>query len=292
MSKFERWKCPWQRTWAFVIFKEHHTQLNEFWWAQKCAYGKSMSLAKSVGLDKKASLAFPDATFHAGRADNTLRQWNSRYYSFGNWAKLSFAMGLCAYFEVYLATVVRLALSSDPAVKLGVSRAVDGVALLKNEKLPPMKLEIESITKGTWSSRIAAYAKLFGSAPNILVSSASELDQLRILRNGVGHAFGRDIDAYESGSCFRAKELNRLSDARLQKWLGVVEKSAVAVDADLRDKHIGPFEIFEYYHSWDKQYNKGVHSKAGALKSLIPMRAGDATHLDYFQGLIDHYKKS
>jgi hypothetical protein len=289
MAKFNRWKCPWNRTWAFLIFKEHHTQLNEFWWAQKCAYGKSMSLAKSVGLDNKASQAFPDASFHVGRSNNTLRQWNNYYYSFGNWAKLSFAMGLCAYFEVYLATVVRIALSSDPAIKLKVSHAVDGVALLRNGQLPPVKPELELITKGTWHSRLAAYQKLFGSAPAVLINGASELDHLRILRNGVGHAFGRDIDAYESESCFKAKELTRLSDARLQKWLGVVEKSAVAIDAHLRDKHVGPFELFEFYHLWDKRYNKGSCSEAVAFKSMIPMRTGDATHANYFKELIDHY---
>lgn len=292
MAKFDRWKCPWNRTWAFLVFKEHHTQLNEFWWAQKCAYGKSMSLAKSVGLDNKASKAFPDANFHVGRANNTLRQWNNHYYAFGNWAKLSFAMGLCAYFEVYLATMVRLALSSDPATKLGVPHAVDGVALLKSGQLPPMKSEIESVTKGTWPSRVSAYQKLFGQAPVALVNNASELDKLRILRNGVGHAFGRDIDAYESESCFKAKDLTRLSDARLQKWLGAVEKSAVAIDEHLRDSHIGSFEIFEFYHLWDKIYNKGSKSEAAAFKATIPMRSGDASHVNYFKSVIDHYNNS
>lgn len=248
-----------------------------------------MSLAKSAGLDNKVSKVFPDASFHNGRAENTLRQWNNHYYGFENWAKLSFAMGLCGYFEVYLATISRLALSSDPATKLGVSQAVDGVALLRDGKLPQMKLDVESLTKRTWSSRVAAYQKLFGEVPQLLSDNISELDQLRILRNGVGHAFGREIDAYESESCFTAKDLTRLSDARLKKWLGVVEKSAVAIDEHLREAHIGAFEIFEFYHLWDKNYNKGSMSEAAAFKSIIPMRYGDATHVKYFKSVIDHY---
>lgn len=133
-------------------------------------------------------------------------------------------MALCSYFEVYLAKTVKLALRSDPATLLQSSKAVDGVRLLRSGQLSDYKDEATSMTKGTWSARVNSYYKCFGYTPPELSAQISELDQLRVLRNGVGHAFGRDINEYESHLVFEPKALQRLSEKRLKKWLGIVEK--------------------------------------------------------------------
>lgn len=289
---FNRWRCPWARTWSHVIFKKHHTQLNDLWWSHHSASRRAASIAKSVGHSSPAIKAFPAAAFHAGREKMPLEDWYKHYLEFDNWVRLSNAMALCSYFEVFLAKSVSLALRSDPATLLGSSRAVDGVKLLKENRLPDFKDEITSITKNNWSARIHAYRKYFGEVPNALASQESELDQLRILRNGVGHAFGRNLDDYESPFVFEPKALARLSEKRLKKWLGVVENAANAIEDHLRDKHIGAFEVFDAYHAWDKKFYPGSNNEQGAFRNLFPYRPGDASNAKYFKDAIDYYKKS
>lgn len=289
---FNRWECPWDRTWAYVVFKKHHTQLNDLWWSHHSASRRASSIAKSVGDKQPTVKAFPAAIFGTGRDQMPLSEWYKHYSEFDNWVRLSNAMALCGYFEVFLAKSANLALRSDPATLLNSSQAVDGVGLLKRGLLPDFKEQITSITKNNWSARLHSYEKYFGHVPNELASQESELDQLRKLRNGVGHAFGRDLDDYDSPFIFEPKALQRLSEKRLKKWLGIVEKAANAIDEHLREKHIGSFEIFEAYHAWDKKFNMGSKNEHGALRDLFPHRKNNGCNAQYFQNVIEYYKKS
>lgn len=289
---FERWKSPWDRTWAYVVFKKHHTQLNDLRWSHHCASRRASSIAKSVGGKNPASKAFPAAVSDKGRSNMPLDEWYVHYSDFDNWMRLSNSMALCSYFEIYIAKVVNLALRSDPAILLNSSKAVDGAVLLKNGSLPDFKDQVTSITKGTWSARISAYKKYFGTAPQALIDSESELDRLRILRNGVGHAFGRELNDYESPLVFEAKKLQRISDNRLEKWLGVVEKVVHAMDEHLREKHIGSFEVIEAYHAWDKKFHMGHTTEHATFKKLFPIRSGLTRQKKYFEDAIKYYKNS
>ncbi len=287
--KFDRWKSPWARTWAYTIFKKHHTQLNDMWWSYHCASRRASSIAHSVGLDSPAIKAFPAAT-NMGREQVSLSDWYVHFREFDNWVRLSNAMALCAYFEVYLATVTNLALRSDPAILLNSPKAVDGVSLLKGNMLPDYKDKITSITKGDWSARIHAYKTCFAEVPKELENEISELDQLRILRNGVGHAFGRELDDYESPLVFMPVPLQRLSETRLKKWLGIVEKAVNSIEMHLREKHIGAFEVFETYHAWDRKYDIGRQNEHGALRELFPHANSVPPSAHYFKAAITYYR--
>ncbi|WP_155631006.1 hypothetical protein [Burkholderia cepacia] len=287
---FDRWNSPWQRTWAFTIFKKHHTQLNDMWWSHHCASRRAASIAKSVGHTSPTIKAFPAAIFHESRSNLPLSEWYEHFCEFDNWVRLSSALALCSYFEIYLAKVVGLALRSDPAILLNSSKSVDGVVLLKNNKLSNFKDEITSVTKGDWSARVHAYKSIFDFVPDKLADEISELDQLRRLRNDVGHAFGRGVEDYESPLAMEVKGLQRLSEKRLKKWLGVVEKAVNSIDAHLRVAHIGAFEVFEAYHSWDKNFNMGNQSEHGAFKDIFPNTNGFPLKLTYCKDAIKYFK--
>ena len=61
---------------------------------------------------------------------------------------------LAAYLEVYVRSVVSLALESDPGVLIGKPRAVDGVSLLKSRKDYSYIEQATGCAKGNWQERL------------------------------------------------------------------------------------------------------------------------------------------
>jgi hypothetical protein len=245
---FSRWKYPWSRTWAYYVFKKHHTQLNQIMWSHHAASRRAATIAHGVGLMNPTKQAFPAAVVDPVRQLTPLSDWLACYVEFDNWSRLSACLSMASYLEHYIHKTVRLAISSDPGVILGKSKAIDGTVFLKGGALPfDIKPYIEGFTKGTWQSRLGNYQRYFGSAPAELVNAVTELDHLRVLRNSVGHRFGRAIDDDDSAPLAGMEEPERLSRKRLVNWLGLVEGVTTAVDAQLRSNHIGAYEVLEAY---------------------------------------------
>lgn len=246
--QFNRWSYPWPKTWAYFVFKKHHTQLNSIWWAHHAASRRSATIGHSVGMGIPTIKAFPASIIHPGRKNLPLSDWYEYYKDFDNWARLSACMSMCAYFEHFLHRNVKLSILSDPGAILGKSQSIDGAAFIKTGKFPmDPKPYIESITKGTWQSRLSAYESYFGKAPAALSENVRELDQMRELRNKVGHRFGRSLQDEDTNPLAGLSEPERLSEKRLATWLGIVEKAAVAIDEHLKNQHIGAFEIIQAY---------------------------------------------
>jgi hypothetical protein len=245
---FSRWTYPWPRTWAFYVFKKHHTQLNELLWAHHSASRRAATIAHGVGLANQTKQAFPASIVDAARQTLPLSDWLDYYKNFDNWARLSAALSLASYLEHYVHKTIRLAICSDPGVILGRSRAIDGAIFLQS-KSPSfeIKTHIEAFTKGTWQSRVTTYERYFGPPPIELASSVTELDHLRVLRNSVGHRFGRPINDDDIAPLAGLEEPERLSRKRLVGWLGTVEKVVASIDSHLRTNHIGSYEVLEAY---------------------------------------------
>jgi hypothetical protein len=274
---FERWKYPWPKSWAHHVFKRHHTQLNAMWWAHHAASRHAATTAHNVGLSERTIQAFPAAIIHPSRKDLQLDEWLGYYKGFDNWVRLSACLSMCSYFEHYLHRTIRLALASDPGILLGKPRAIDGASYLKSGASPiDFKPHIEAFIKGTWPSRIASYERLFGVVPRALNDNLAELERIRELRNKVGHRFGRAIVDLDIRPEAGLEEAERLSEERLAKWLGVVEKSVVAIDDHLRSAHIGAYEVLEAY----AEVKKDLFSKVWRDRRLV--RYFPATNGDLF----------
>jgi hypothetical protein len=162
-------------------------------------------------------------------------------------------VAVTGYLEVYMKTVVRLALESDPGVIVSCSRRIDGVEPLKKHLHYSYKDEATACVKGDWQSRIAAYKRLFGVCPQIIEDSTSELEFIRRTRNGVAHAFGRGMDDYDSLAQAKPRELTTLKEEKLIKILALTEQIAKGVENHLAKTHIGDYESVYFFHKWLKE---------------------------------------
>lgn len=289
-SKFSRWKYPWPRTWASTVFKSHHTQINSLLWAHHAGSRRAATIAHSVGLSETTIKAFPAAISDPGRQLKPLKDWLEIYKEFDNWTRLSACLSLCSYFESYLSNVITLAIESDPGIFLGKPHSVDGVLYLKQDKDFPLDLNqlTQLITKGSWEQRNKGFERLFGSSPTILTSSIHELDQMRLLRNKVGHYFGRSIENMKEEPLAGLIQSERLSAKRLKTWLSIVEKVVTDIDRQLRDSHIGAYEpLRRCKREKDDMFNKQTISKR--ISKYFPATHGNQLGKKYCADLIDYY---
>ena len=108
----ERWNSPFPHTIAFVLFKEHFTELNHVYWAHVPAAStiekKALEALKSEDADPKRYFLIPDKDDR--RIPKTYAQWKSFYREFSNYTRLNMLMLLSSCFETYLRTIVSLSL--------------------------------------------------------------------------------------------------------------------------------------------------------------------------------------
>jgi len=290
MPTFNRWNATWPKTWAGHIFKKHHTQLNDIYWSGAASIGHIKMIARHTLATSSTASFFHLSAANARRMTFPIEDWRKNTSEFENWSRLSALMSLLSYFETYLGAVTWLALTSDPGILLSSSRAVDGIKLVKHENCPDIEPHIPGLTKGDWQSRCAAYKRLFSIIPKSLSDNVSELESMRKLRNGIGHAFGRFIDEYRDPVLVRPRELQRLSESRLQRWLGVIDECVAEIDSHLLNIHIGAFEVLYMYHRWDKKYYAGHIHEETAFAASIGETQGNKPSRTYFKAAIAYYK--
>lgn len=297
MPQFDRWKSPWVRTWPFAVFKKHHTELNNFYWAASIATHSAERAVRLSGQPKSAKIhsAISIRPQHAKRMDFSIAEWSVHGAESSNWGRLASLMSLCSYFETYLSAACQLGLLSNPGLLLKSSRAIDGMSLLKSlskeeeqAHLQRVRDEVVGIVKGDWTARLSNYERLFGVAPAEFSQNVPILNDIRKMRNGVGHTFGRAIVEYEDPLVFAPKTIQRLSETRLQNWLGIVEKAAVAIDAHLQT-HIGAFEALWKFHR-TKIKIVGHKTEAQSVRELFPSAQGSPPNKQYFEELIRFYR--
>lgn len=286
---FDRWTCAWSKTWAFRLFKKHHTELNSLYWAHIASSNNSLKTIKSYPPETLASTVFPLPQIDNRRLNRTVEQWKQEYKEFNNWVNLSAAVSLASYIEIYLQSVVTLSLESNPAILLGAPRAVDGAKFLKIRNDYSYAETAVPVFKGTWQDRARVYRNYFGILPEALEHSLGDLEDLRILRNGVGHTFGRPVDTYKAAKInIEIKPLQRLSQERLKKWLGVAEYVITGIDEHLRNTHIGAYEVILYFHQWLKEPNHSSNDYIDYKRNVISL-LGTAPNKDYFKALSRYY---
>lgn len=287
---FERWTCWHDSTWAFRLFKAHHTQLNAVYWAQMPAIVISNRHARNFSRGDLTAEVFSLHGADSRRPARTLDEWKGDYRESENWLRMSAVMSLASYVEIYLRTVVTLALESDPGVCLGQSRVMDGIVALKRGLRNPLLEHVDGAVRGPWNERSRHYHRLFGHTPHAIETNLRELDALRRMRNSVGHMFGRHDDDYASFTASMPKPSQRVSDGGLRKWLGIAEAVALAVDEHLRTKHIGSFEMLRQYHLWEGKSHDGPKHEARRLAKSLGAVWGAHPDRNYLAGLISHYR--
>lgn len=290
MTLFNRWELGWGRTAAHHLFQSHHTQLNALYWSHAPAFRHAFAATRASKPTDPTATIFSLPHGDAHRINYPLQKWAENYDAFDNWVRLNALVSATGYLEVYLKTVIRLALESDPGVMIGATHAVDGVRLLKNQQGYSYKDEVVDCVRGTWGARLASYRQLFGSVPATVEQSTGDLDRLRVLRNGVTHTFGRNADDYDSLLDVTPKPFANVSVKNLKKNLGLIETVALAVDQHLGRSHIGEYEALYIYHMWDRKYDRGQLTEDRALAAYLAKIYKSIRRRDYYRALIAHYR--
>jgi hypothetical protein len=277
-------------TWAFNTFIQHHTEINNMYWSFVPAWSYAHYMAR------KNKTSTPEVLFCASgpdvhRLDNSIPQFLRNFESLANWVRLSALLSALSYFEIYLRKAVTLSLLSDPAVRLGKSKAIEGVTWLKKGIKDDSEPLVVSCIKGDWYARINGFRRLFASVPPLMEAKKHELDKLRVLRNKVGHSYGRNlsIDVLETA----VPSMERLSEERLKDCLELVFAVAKDTDSFLLGNHIGSFEELLYFHGWRQtlkgtcRLDEGKHLQ----KALNQLYFGRGLNRSYCDDLVSFYHR-
>jgi hypothetical protein len=143
---------------------------------------------------------------------------------------------------------------SDPGLLIGYSGVADGVGLLRRGTDMETSAVVERCTKGQWPARRSELAHVFGKVPPELDQNVGRLDQLREIRNGVGHGFGRDLRTLPLPALGVQPEMVRVSEKELKVWLGLTVEIARALDRDIGMRHVGEYETILHYHKWQGRF--------------------------------------
>lgn len=270
--QFDRWNAQSTKTWAYSVFLQYNMELTRIGAAH---YTASKFVYSALGKSDATWCNMPEGKF--GFSDdevdryNTIREWSDLYNEFDNWKNLNSLLTLASNFETYLAAVVRLALSSNPGVLLGLPKSIDGAIMLKNGiKEPVSSMEIvEACTRGNWSSRLSAFSQNFGELSNFS-DAHSDLEFIRNVRNEASHAFGREIEQARKHGQVKKIQIRKLNHKRLRKLQKNIKSIVQEIDVFLLQNHIGEFEVIDFYNKLPLEHRKyDVSRRAFLLKKAV-----------------------
>jgi len=285
--KFERSKPTQKWSWAYRYFETQHTELNSLYWAHQGALRHAFAATRHCSPDDKATTLFA-APLAQRRQGISLKTWGTDYNHFDDWARLGLLVAATSSLEVYLRTIADAALQSCPALLVGGQHEIDGVRLLKRVPKYGYAEHASQCAKGTWDQRMTCYERLFGTVPAAVNARHAELEQLRRLRNAVGHAFGRDPNA-STLAVPKIPPLRHLKEQQFLNYLSLVEDVAAAVDQHLASSFVGAYETIVFYHRWDKDYSPRCKKEAVAFVELLATNTEWAVGNEYADGLIKYY---
>lgn len=293
--QFDRWDTIMKSTWTYQVFHKYNDELNQMLWSNKAATKQTYSNLKTNNANW-SDLASDHLIFDVPKGEEAfsdLKEWSASYNSFNNWTNLNALLALSSNFETYLATVVTLAIESDPGILFDSPKSIDGVVLLKKGAQKNMFHDsvIESVTKGDWNARKSAFKKTFAVVPSGLESQIGELEKIRILRNKIGHAFGRDIEESRNHEVKETLEMENLTDAQFKKKQYSILNAVRAIDQHLLKNHIGEYQALGFYHRIYDGLRKDVHQSERAiiLKKQLG-KFGDISGKEVCKGLVSYYE--
>ena len=211
---------------------------------------------------------------------------------FANWMRLSLLMSMCSNVEIYMASIIRESIESDPGIIMGASHQIDGIKLLKSGNKVDENVIVDHIkkcTKDTWSSRLCHIEKLFGTMP-IIANNIKQLEDIRNLRNAVGHAFGRNIEKSQQYYRIEIEPIERISVKRYNKYITLLYDIVQEFDKIVTGNHIGCFEIILQYHKMYesiKDLDKGY--QVNELKATLNIDKNTGVSKELCRGVYLYY---
>jgi len=291
---FDRWIPNEKSSWIFQVFQKYNSELEKNLWSY---YPASKYLYKKLGENSAEWTDNVNKHFYFTQKKEelyiNLQDWSDSYKNFDNWVNLNTIMSISANFETYIASIISLALKSNPGIILGATKMIDGVSILKNGT--PTKLnfddQITLCTKGDWNSRINAFDKIFGEVPEILKTKVSSLERIRKLRNNVGHAFGRDISTARDHAIKKTIPTETISRDKTLEYQKLLWSIAKSLDIFLVENHIGTFQALNFYNSILPNMPKNMHpnNRASILKNKVGRTGVQPVSKQFYKDLITYY---
>ena len=293
--QFNRWGHIHAHTWPFQVYKKYNEELSRFIWASEAASQYTHKTLDRDGAEGDDAITkyFPlPASRIATMVD--IKGWAAVYNESQNWMRLNCILALSSNLETFFASVVALAIESNPGVLLGAPRKIDGGELLKMGGLDKKSYEryVEACCSGAWSSRLTTFEKLFGSSPNSYRNGIKTLERIGKMRNNLGHAFGRDIDESRNFTTNTKLAADRIQFKTLIKYLETAYNIVSDVDAYLLDNHIGEFQAIVAYHK-----NYGTYSKLATDTDRVAAfkkyygAIDQSIGKEFCKGVVAYYKK-
>ncbi|HXC52489.1 MAG TPA: hypothetical protein VN634_16530 [Candidatus Limnocylindrales bacterium] len=290
--KYDRFNRFEGTSWAFWQFNEYETQINSAYWSGVAAVSRASYEIRRSAPPVNARVVMHATGTDAQRISAEGPAFVANLGEFLKWNRASFILAATGAFETYIWRVVLTALMSDPAALHGKSRAIDGATWLKLGLRPDYSDIKKRVTKDTWFQRYAAVRNIFGEIP-ALSSRVPELDQIRIFRNNAGHAFGRDLTVEPNLTARTTERMRTIDDTKFKEWLGVISKSAKAIDSVLVKNHIGDFEPMIHFHNYYESLGTvkpGISSAfASQYKLALAKTEGHSKGNEYALTLIRAY---
>ncbi len=250
--EFNRWNNREHRTWPYHIFQKYSLELERMMQSHFASTTYLYSDLKNKGAswtdDVSKHFSF-DSSKKSGLYSD-LKDFSNACNQYDNWSNLNALMAMSSNLETYMATVISLALESDPGTLLNSTRKIDGGKPLKynQHKKEIYENYIISCTKGDWNSRSLSYEKIFGYLPTSIRDNISMLEKIREVRNNVGHALGRDIKESRKHGVLTLLPITKLSRQKLNTYKQLIWEITKEIDEYLLNKHIGEYQIIHFYH--------------------------------------------
>ena len=291
--EFQRWGHVQNHTWPFQVYKLYNEELSRFLWAEEAAAKYTHNrLGKEEADDNAPPSKYFSLPPNRISSMKTLKGWATIFDESHNWMRLNCIMAISSNMESYLGSVISLAIESNPGVLLGSAVRIDGAKLLKEGMLDSAVYEkqLEACTKGEWPKRLAAFEKLFGSAPESYKTGISTLERMRKMRNNLGHAFGRDIDASKDFTFNKKKPADRITLPTLVKYLDKAYSIVLEIDEFLLEKHIGEFQAIYAYHQHRDEFVGSEIDRALKLKQFYGEH-DQSVGKTFCKGLVSYYEE-
>ncbi|MDH7791651.1 hypothetical protein [Ochrobactrum sp. AN78] len=289
---FDRWRPFDETTWSYQIFSRYDDQLGIIGTAHLNAMQFTFKGLKQKGVSWQVSAVNALDTGEKFLASfRTLKDWSDSYNLFDNWVNLNTVMACAANLETYVAAVVDLAIRSDPGLLFGASRSIDGAKLLKHGGASiETSQHVANCTKGDWSARFSALEKILGPLDPKIKCHHAKLEELRNIRNRVGHAFGRDIDNARNHGVRAFHDMESLSRERAYAFTRVCRTVARELDRHVLYRFIGDFETIRFFACYHRDVlNVNVIKRAIALKTALGRIGAQLRSKAHLAGLIEYW---
>ena len=124
----------------------------------------------------------------------------------------------------------------------------------------------------------------------VIAKNIKYLEEIRRLRNTVGHAFGRNIEKSQQYNRIEIDPIERLSVKRYNKYITILFDMVQEFDEIVTRNHVGCFEIILQYHKIYesiKHLDKG--SQVDALKETLHIETNTSVSKKMCRGVYIYY---